>query len=184
MNSKEDLSTIGKRFMYALRMKGYISNKDIADFAKKHKKSESTIYRYARGDSAIPESFLDSLLNKESISKYFITKSKGVWKASLEEKMSLFDKDTEVLKWSKKKKEDLNFARMLYLCRDLKEGELDLLGRIAAELQLVNDKGRLRSLLSIILDLPPVGRETCLHYCMKIEKAHFKKKLDQILTKK
>ncbi|TGK41253.1 hypothetical protein [Leptospira andrefontaineae] len=184
MSSKEDLSAAGKRFMHALRMKGYESNKDISEFAKKHRKGVTTIYRYGRGESEIPEAFLDRLLHQESISKIFITKNKGVWKASLEEKMSLFDKDTEILKWSKTIKEDLNFARMQYLCRNLKEGELDLLGRIAAELQLASDYKLLWSLLSIVINLPPEGRETCARYCIKIEQTFFKKKLKQKLVLK
>ncbi|TGM87932.1 hypothetical protein EHR05_14880 [Leptospira licerasiae] len=184
MSSKEDLNTIGGRFMYSLRMKGYTTNKDIADFAKKHNKSESTIYRYANGETKIPEAFLDRLLNQESISKIFITKNKGVWKASLKEKMSFMEEDFKTLELTKTIKEELNFARMIYLCRNLKEGELDLLGRIASALQLASDNRQLWSLLSIILDLPPEEREACVRYCMKMEKAHFKKKIDQKLSKK
>ncbi|EJZ42282.1 hypothetical protein LEP1GSC178_0071 [Leptospira licerasiae str. MMD4847] len=170
--------------MYALRMKGYSSNKEISEFAKKHNKSESTIYRYSRNASAIPEAFLDRLLQKESISKLFISKGKGVWKASAAEMISLFDKDINSLRLSKSIKENLNFARMFYLCKNLKEGELDLLGRIASELQLTDDNNQLWSLLSIVLDLPNNERENCMRYCIKLEKAHFKKKLEEKSAKK
>ncbi len=162
----DDLSSTGKRLKFAFKEAG-ISYEEAADFLGK---SIPTIFRWMREEEAeVPDEILDKLLIKKGISKVFVQKNKGSWKATLEERLSIFDEDLEIQDKIKSIKSNLLLSRLMNLGESMDKEDLEFLNRIGSELIFGKKKEFLRDIVIFCLDLPMAGLKKLRKMAFEIE---------------
>ncbi|GBF40043.1 hypothetical protein [Leptospira johnsonii] len=158
------LGSEGKRLLHAVHQYG------IQRAVERVNITQHTFQRWARNDDKIEELILNELLIQLGISKTYIKTGKGIWQATTEEQMSIFgDLVTDLVK-SQKVKEDVQMKRVIDLTLKLELSDKELLINVCHKLLQEKKNKNLRSVISLILNLPRSSYESAYKQLLSLEK--------------
>ncbi|MGJ4746033.1 hypothetical protein ACQV5M_06710 [Leptospira sp. SA-E8] len=164
LKSSRALGSEGKRLLHAVHEYG------MQRAVEKVNITQHTFQRWARNDDQIEELILNELLIQLGISKTYVKTGKGVWQATTEEQTSIFgDLVTDLVK-SQKVTEDVQMKRIIDLSLKLELSDRELLINVCHKLLQEKKNKNLRSVISLVMNLPRSVYELAYKQLLNLEK--------------
>ncbi|WP_244283266.1 hypothetical protein [Leptospira neocaledonica] len=157
-------STEAKRLLFAVKNVGF------KEVESKTGVTQHTLQRWARNNDKIEDMLLNELLLECGISKIYVRTWKGRWEASTEERVDRFNELVKDAVNNQQVKEDVQLKRIMDLVVKLDLGDKELIINMCHKLLQEKKNDFLRSLISLLFNLPKAILETAYKLLLGLEK--------------
>ncbi|WP_246839342.1 hypothetical protein [Leptospira licerasiae] len=164
LKNQKDLGTEAKRLLFAVK------NVGLKEVESKTGVTQHTLQRWARNNDKIDDILLNELLLECGISKLFVRTGKGRWEAATEERVDRFNELVKDAVNAKQVTEDVQLKRVMDLVIKLDLGDKELIINMCHKLLQEKKNKFLRSLLSLVFNLPKVVFEAAYKLLLGLEK--------------
>ncbi|TGK41258.1 hypothetical protein [Leptospira andrefontaineae] len=169
VNDPRDLETEALRLLYAVSKVGFEEVESKTGITR-HK-----LNRWARDNEKIDEMVLNELLLDFGISKKFVRTAKGHWDATGEERTARFE---EIVKDSikiQRFKGGIQLRRVVDLVEKMDSNDSEIVINLCHSLLQAKNSTSLRSILSLIFNLPKSFYDRTLRHLLDLEKSIYEK---------